>query len=400
MKSKSVSKKLKVIVFNVGQGDHILIEFPNGNFGLVDFYFCDQVNWPSDLPVITYLESNYPHLSKYTFEFVHLTHYHLDHILGLPYFLLWAKSKAIVKEFWWPGAPAKEEIIKELNTHFSRYIKVPRNRKKSDILVQVEAAKSTISNLHKQLPSNAKAKYIASHHVLANISSIEVRCLSPGLDKIIDFFKRSTTFIVESMINKKGVIAPMKEDMNKISTILSLNYNNSLRLFLGGDAPLSNIRNAIRDSEKVKYPIGNHFIKVSHHGSKKSSSRSIWRSIATMNERVDIAISAGSKNIYGHPDQETMDHIRAIQLVNKAIKVYCTNQPDSHDCDIEPILWPKFSEESQRSVSKSKADLAGLGQEATISGENRKNMFIGYSFTYDLSPTSADLVSVRKMIAE
>ena len=52
---KNDTGKLKLFLFNVGQGDHMLIELPNGEFGIIDFYYQTNMN-QNCVPALVYLK--------------------------------------------------------------------------------------------------------------------------------------------------------------------------------------------------------------------------------------------------------------------------------------------------------------------------------------------------------
>jgi hypothetical protein len=108
-------KGLTVYVFNVGQGDHLLIEFPNGEYGIIDFYH--QSLPPLNLyspPALSFLKQR--HAARPSkpirLRFVHLTHPDLDHTKGVIEFLEWVVTEDIkLHEFWmFPGLDFKRVV--------------------------------------------------------------------------------------------------------------------------------------------------------------------------------------------------------------------------------------------------------------------------------------------------
>ena len=65
----------------------------------------------------------------------------------------------------------------------------------------------------------------------------------------------------------------------------------------------------------AKYEVSTTFLHVGHHGSKTSSSKEFIDSIQPKYS----VISVGKKNLYGHPNQETLD-------VLKNSSIYRTDQ--------------------------------------------------------------------------
>src|SRR5947209_4288791 len=97
-------QRLKVYLFNVGQGDHILLELPNGKYGIIDFYFEAAVGL-REPPALTYLESvrrRNPE-KPITISFICISHADYDHIKGVDTFLRAVAENGIdVENFWLP----------------------------------------------------------------------------------------------------------------------------------------------------------------------------------------------------------------------------------------------------------------------------------------------------------
>src|SRR5258707_15298702 len=97
-------KGLTVYVFNVGQGDHLLIEFPNGQYGVIDFYH-QTTTTPNLLstPALYFLERRRlaSPSKRIRLRFIHITHPDLDHTKGVIEFLSWVEKHQIdLDEFW------------------------------------------------------------------------------------------------------------------------------------------------------------------------------------------------------------------------------------------------------------------------------------------------------------
>jgi hypothetical protein len=50
---------LTVYVFNVGQGDHLLLKLPNGTYGLIDFHYDKGINVVEEPPALTFLKQQH-----------------------------------------------------------------------------------------------------------------------------------------------------------------------------------------------------------------------------------------------------------------------------------------------------------------------------------------------------
>lgn len=104
-------------------------------------------------------------------------------------------------------------------------------------------------------------------------------------------------------------------DKNQLSMILSYVEDDGKILFTG-DA----------DETALDYMVDTHpslleqhydYLKVPHHGSKNSISKSLYEKI----EFDKAIVSVGEKNIYGHPHRETLEF-----LEKTGIKLYRTDE--------------------------------------------------------------------------
>jgi competence protein ComEC len=95
-------------------------------------------------------------------------------------------------------------------------------------------------------------------------------------------------------------------DTNQTSVVAKLEYKNKSFLFTG-DAPIT-VENFLIDS---KVNLSSDVLKVGHHGSKTSTSK---RFVKEVNPSLAI-ISAGKENRYGHPHEDTLEHLSGIKIL-------------------------------------------------------------------------------------
>ena len=126
------------------------------------------------------------------------------------------------------------------------------------------------------------------------------KCIQIGdEDKIEDFY----------------ILNPLydKDDENNNSLVIYLNINNKKILFMG-DSSIEVEKRIINDYDLGKIDV----LKVGHHGSRTSSSKSFINEI-----RPEYSIiSVGKNNRYGHPNKETLNSL-------KNSKIYRTDQDGS-----------------------------------------------------------------------
>ncbi len=220
---------LKVYFLNVGQGDAIFIEAPNGNQILMD-------GGPNK-SVLRELGKVMPFYDR-SIDMIIATHPDFDHIGGIPAVL----QNYSVGMFLESGAEAGTEVEKEL----------------------------------KSLLKNKKTKEILAKRGM----SVD---LGGGAEIAILFPDRDSS----------------GWETNTASVVAKLIYGETSFL-LTGDSP-EEVENYLADldGKNLKADV----LKVSHHGSKNSSSES-FLGFASPSFAV---ISAGKDNKFGHPDKEVLD---------------------------------------------------------------------------------------------
>lgn len=113
----------------------------------------------------------------------------------------------------------------------------------------------------------------------ASVGPFELRVLNPGEEEITDQNDRSIA---------------VKVDVNQVSVMVT------------GDAGTPVEKKIMEQNTSLRSTI----LLLGHHGSKYSSSKEWLRTI-----QPEVAIySAGEGNVYGHPNQETMNRVRGLEI--------------------------------------------------------------------------------------
>ena len=94
-----VTEDLEIFLFNVGQGDHILLKFPGQEYGIIDFHFDLELNIVEP-PSLSYFRELKNSLSKDDFEkisisFICMSHTDSDHIKGVSEVVDWFNTENI-----------------------------------------------------------------------------------------------------------------------------------------------------------------------------------------------------------------------------------------------------------------------------------------------------------------
>lgn len=101
------------------------------------------------------------------------------------------------------------------------------------------------------------------------------------------------------------------DNLNNYSAVIKITYGNSKFLFTG-DAEKLNEKEILDKN----YDISSDVLKVGHHGSSSSSSKSFLDKVSP---KIAI-ISCGKNNDYGHPHRETIN-----ELTKRKIQIYRTD---------------------------------------------------------------------------
>lgn len=104
------------------------------------------------------------------------------------------------------------------------------------------------------------------------------------------------------------ILSPMKqyENLNNMSAVVKITYGNTAFLFMG-DCEKEVEKNLLRVSADLSANV----LKVSHHGSKTSSTNKF---LAAVNPEYAV-ISCGSDNSYGHPSGDTLKKFEEIAII-------------------------------------------------------------------------------------
>lgn len=238
---------LEVDFLNVGQGDAVFIETPNGQQILID--------GGPDSTILQKLAKEMPFWDR-TIDLIILSHPEKDHMAGLIDVL----KRYRVENILWTGVVRDTPEYKE----WSDLIKKER--------AQIEIAKA----------------------------GEKIR-LSSESGKLIYF----------NILNPQGDSSGQElKDSNDTSIVADLIFNDTSFLFTG------DISSAVEQKlASASLSIKSDVLKVSHHGSKYSTSDYFLEKVAPA-----IAVIEVGKNSYGHPTQEVLE-----KLENFGIKTLRTD---------------------------------------------------------------------------
>jgi len=238
----SKPKFLEVNFFDVGQGDAIFIETPERQQILID--------GGPDSKILEKLGKEMPFYDR-SIDLIILTHPEKDHLAGL----LEVLKRYKIDNILWNGVVRDTPEYKEWQN-----------------LIEKEKAKIFIAR-----------------------TGTKIYCSTWNVEHC--YFE--ILFPFENLAGKEF------ENSNDTSIVAKLNFNKNSFLFTGDISKFVEEELTIRENSDQFASLKSDILKVSHHGSKTSTSEEFLREVTP-----EIAvISAGKGNSYGHPHQEVLERL-------------------------------------------------------------------------------------------
>jgi beta-lactamase superfamily II metal-dependent hydrolase len=316
--AKSSSRRnLTVYLFNVGQGDNVLLRLPNGEYGIIDCFYDSDLD-VAEPPALTYLKQVRRRMdpsAPMVISFLCLSHPDADHVKGVSEVLRWIeKNKNVtLRDLWlWPST-----ILRELIQCYKEY---NNSGPKNDATSRASEVSRELGSIfrfrdRRRNPVNIEelqdVKKLAED-VGGNVKAVAVAPLNRHVRKFDKQAQRAfVQFVMDEKKNTTNAHKHGATEQNLLSSILMLIYGGH-RLLFGGDAG----RQVWNDCLDYYYEKGHHhdhkalkanFVKASHHGSRNSSAADLWPRILMPGAK--IGISAGRKYSEKHPHRDTLSHI-------------------------------------------------------------------------------------------
>lgn len=266
--------KFSVHYLDVGQGDAILINFPDGKNMLID------TGDDSDA-VANYVIECVSKTDASQIDYLVLTHTDTDHIGNAP---------DIIDAF-----TIKKAFVPKV-THLEKF----------------QMFSAVLDKLNDQ-----------NTEIVISSSSVSLS----GEDWFLAFLSPAPPNVFgSSYVDFNSAEIPTSEQINNLSPIIYLDYKGNRFLFTG-DAGVSQenyvINNYLSNTYDIMYGAGKvkleniDFLKVSHHGASDASSEKFLQLLSPRN----VVISVGENN-YGHPSTAILTRI---QMVSPDVNFYRTD---------------------------------------------------------------------------
>jgi beta-lactamase superfamily II metal-dependent hydrolase len=314
-------KILTVHVFNVGQGDHLLVELPSGKFGLIDFHYDSGINLLNEPPGLTYLRKEHGK-SRVILSFICISHPDLDHTTGLSKLFKWIKDEQIEVERLWLYPGVNEDDIQEaLKKAIAELDKIIARNKASGITEPPPGLRnnSQIKRLGEDLQELwkfVKGWKPRSPDLLQGIGKlakldglVEICPIAPLADQVRKSDQKALRDLFLWTEHRKPLALT---DRNRVSSIIKMKFGPH-QLWFGGDTGERSWQKSLEEFDRKHQnnegPCYNSlkgvFIKASHHGAKDSSSVALWNRILAADAYVSFSAGWG----YIHPNKQTLAEV-------------------------------------------------------------------------------------------
>jgi beta-lactamase superfamily II metal-dependent hydrolase len=306
---------LAVRLFESGQGETIVIEFPTGETGVVDAHPCHS---GSRLPISDVLGDR-------RLAFVCLTHPHEDHALDLIHII----RGNPVEQFWHSlsSVNAFLQAVRSANDYlspireFAHEMAVQKAKFMTDLWNEIDA-------------KNVTPRALNSSFREFMIGEVKICILGPTEGVILKEEKR-----LRDALRSTRKKAP---DPNKFSLIIVLEYKN-ISIILAADA----LRHAWREAETVfraaDLPKAS-VIKVPHHGAKNAFYLDGPQRVNCWNLCAEQAMAVLFAGDVLHPDKNVYEALRKRFVVSSHFRI----DPDRIHEDPLRLLeleWEHFPDE-------------------------------------------------------
>ena len=270
---------LRIKIYDVEHGDCILIQFPNGEIGLVDS------NLPSGRNPSPALKDIIEQGGK--LKFICLTHPHHDHFAGLMSIL--ESEKVTVGEFWHSMSFGLESILKFYNER-----SIMQNSSEVEFITKkrlIDSKNGELLDIFDHLAQKGinYHKNIREFQILSPIGGVNILALSPS-NRACNKYEKLLSEALKDAPSEE-IIKHTRDYANRISIVLLLKFDES-EVLLGGDALKQNWKEIIKGLDKInRKKLAANCIKVSHHASKDSFEENMWSTL--LKENSSAIVSCG-----------------------------------------------------------------------------------------------------------
>jgi beta-lactamase superfamily II metal-dependent hydrolase len=294
-------------VLGEGIGESIILELPNGKWGVVDCYARFIQNETTNQTLNFLKQRNVQAL-----EFLCLSHPHEDHFRGITHLLKAYDGK--LKEFYlFPAWNWK--IVKNILAHLRTIAEKSKEPVNLDSAIQREGVDELDSmfqiigrlqrygNLRIRLTEDFKPLYNDVVEFEEENAQLKIFSLAPAGNLVYAYQQA----IEKSLTDEQEFVQTYYPKHNLISSVLLLKYGETT-VVLGGDAEKQSWNYILNDELRIKEGVllRSHLVKVSHHGSSNGLTENLWETLTEGRECYAVITPFQSKRL---PEKQTLSAI-------------------------------------------------------------------------------------------
>jgi hypothetical protein len=295
-------KPFTVHVIGAGKGESIILQMPNGEWGVVDCYAPSIKNSETN-QTLRFLRRN----EVESLQFLCLSHPHEDHFRGITHILTEYEGK--IRQIWrFPARPLFKVVA---------HLQAESNEKEGHLVKKTSVAE--LAEFFRRVDGMRKSKSVAirlvegykliySDTVISEGKSIPLKIFALGPDgSLVDAYQA----LIENYFKGKIERAEANSKRhNLISGVLLVKYGQT-NVILGGDAERESWEQILNDSLRISEGmlIAADLVKISHHGSKRGIADSLWERLTELNQNRECYAVLTPFLAQRLPDKQAIEHI-------------------------------------------------------------------------------------------
>jgi hypothetical protein len=308
--------ELSVYLFGGAKGESIVLQLPDGGWGVVDWY--ERVaSRTRNSSALRLLEAE--GVSK--LEFVCLTHPHEDHFKGMSNLL----ENFEIKACWSFGGllPPDFKLLKTFFETDAQTSDAEESRESARELTAILNAVQSKGIIHQAVGPKSLV-----YPSIGASEGFQLWGLAPS-GRHVDEYRRC---LLRSFGKDRTFKSALPSaDHNLISSAFLVIFGTS-RLILGGDVEKDGWRDVL--DNKSLGNIAAHAVKIPHHGSANGYCDGLWTTIAAQGEPVGVLTPYATKSL---PQRKALDHIRPhSRSIHSAAAL--SQHPDSYPTPVDRRL--------------------------------------------------------------
>jgi len=274
IKHHEPNKLLGIHVIGAGKGESIILELPNGEWGVVDCFSPSLTKKHLNQTLRLLVDFDVTHL-----RFICLTHPHEDHFRGITHLLKAYREN--IKEFWvFPTRYIRKVIVHLLTIARGTEGRLVENTSVAELVEMFRIVEDIEKEKRIRIrrTEDFKLLYDCSVEVASEEISLQIFSLAPS-GNLANRYQREIDELNVTVANTNQVVKTYQRH-NLISSVILVKYGET-RVILGGDAEKESWNYILTDEIRIKNEsLECELVKVSHHGSKTGLTKNLWETLS------------------------------------------------------------------------------------------------------------------------